>query len=673
MHSPFFKTPGWQAIAFLLFTIARDLSMQAADPQASNINSLGMKMVLIHPGSFQMGGSVGETKLPSDQWDEGPTHSVTISESFYISATEVTNAQYEQFDPDHRRWRGLRDVSLKDDEAVTYVSWKEAMGFCKWLAKKEGRPYRLPTEAEWEYACRAGTETPYWTGQQLPHSHHRNQWTETDDKRVNQKDKALRDLKGEREIALRVGTMPPNPWGLTEMHGNVEEWVLDWYGPYAGGSRTDPVGPSDGLFKVTRGGSHNTALKYLRSANRSATVPDDKHWQIGFRVVQASPIDTTRFDLSQAASMSDPAVDPGIAKWSEPQEKPVFHGPIPLVRPDEYHPLLSELPHHHNPTITWCENGDLLAAWFNTISEIGREAVIISSRLPRKDGAWAQQWKPARIFFAPADRNATGTSIIHDGKGRLYLFNAIADSGHHRDQSMIMSLSEDSGRSWTRPRIISSLFDRHKYTPMPSAIIEDDGNTIVLAMDYAPNGFQANEAGSGVFISRNGGKTWIDRISGKSAPEVAEGRTDNLAAGFHINIVRLKDDRLLAMARNQGGSDIDGNITMSYSSDEGETWTYRKSPFPDIGSGQRLVLMRLREGPLLFVSYQDDYIFASLSHDEAKTWTPPKPVYNETYGYLAATQTPDGLIHLVTSREYFRFNYPWLISGSLPADAAPRD
>ena len=118
----------------------------------STTNSLGMKMVLIGPGTFVMGDETGN-------FDEKPAHQVEISRPFYMSATPVTNAQYEQFDPSHLLLRGKRRLSGDDDEAVIYISWQDAVNFTKWLSKKEGKPYRLPTEAEWEYACRAGTST----------------------------------------------------------------------------------------------------------------------------------------------------------------------------------------------------------------------------------------------------------------------------------------------------------------------------------------------------------------------------------------------------------------------------------------------------------------------------------------------------------------------------------
>jgi hypothetical protein len=584
------------------------------------------------------------------------------------------------------------------------VSWKDAAAFCEWLSAKEGKPYRLPTEAEWEYACRAGTITKYWTGNSLPIGHQRNQWTETGSKAVNAKDRALRSSKGNANVSLRVAVTPVNPWGLYAMHGNVEEWVYDWYGPHTTGELTDPIGPADGMFKVTRGGSHNTSLKYLRSANRSATLPTDMNWLIGFRVVQA-PLPKSEPGPAEAMTMNDLSVKVEFADWSEPLNRPVFHEPIPFVRTDDSHPVPSQLTHHHCPTLTWCANGDLLAAWYATISEIGREMVIASSRLRHgRDEKWAAQWDVAQLFFGPADRNTTGTCLMNDGQGRLYFFNAIGDSGHHRDQCLIMSTSEDSGRTWARPRVISDLFRRHKYTPMDSAFVDPDG-TIVLAMDYAPLGFAANEAGSGVFISQDQGATWYDRITGKSAPQVAAGNTDSLAAGFHINVVRLKDGRLLAMTRTQGGWDINGHMTQSYSTDEGQTWTYRESPFPGIGGGQRLVLKRLAEGPLMLISFAREMeftdssgteftghgMFAALSFDEGETWPVSKlltaggprreidgggntgrfvmdSTHAETRGYLAVAQTPDHMIHLISSRLHYRFNLAWLEAPNTPAE-----
>ena len=365
--------------------------------------------------------------------------------------------------------------------------------------------------------------------------------------------------------------------------------------------------------------------------------------------------------------------------------------------PDPDDLCVAELTHHHCPAVTWCENGDLLAVWFATRSEIGREMVILSSRLRSGSG----QWDASRLFFSAADRNMTGSNLLNDGAGGLFFFNAISESSHHKDQCMVQCRSRDNGREWTRPRIISDLDNRHKVTPMASSFMRSDG-TLVLTVDYAPIGYRSNEAGSGVFLSRDGGRCWIDRISGKEPPEIAAGKKGGMIAGLHANVVELGDGRFLALSR--GGS-IDGCVTCSISDDEGESWTYSRTEFPAIGSGQRLVLLRLTEGPLLFVSFTDTRkeqrkcgmifedgsggsfkgygMFAALSFDDGENWTVRKLLtmggksreadgggntgifqadaqHAEPAGYLAAVQTPDGLIHLLSSRWHYRFNLEWL-------------
>ena len=207
-----------------------------------------IRMVDIPAGSFYMGG-----EGTGEDYDELPIHKVNITHPFKMSMTEITNAQFEAFRPEHKALRGKNGLSLEDDEAVVYVSYADAVAFCEWLSRKEGKHYRLPTEAEWEYACRAGTYYLYNTGDGLPEAYRKNQQT-------------ARDLK---PVSLKVGQTPPNAFGLCDMHGNVEEWCLDWYGPYLPGEQNDPPD------------------KYLRSGNRMAMIPEDKHAQTGFRIVES--------------------------------------------------------------------------------------------------------------------------------------------------------------------------------------------------------------------------------------------------------------------------------------------------------------------------------------------------------------------------------------------------
>ena len=153
----------------LVAFLATSISTAAELPTGKNFtNSIGMKFVRIDPGKFVMGSDrqppASEAEWKEREWDEAPAHKVTITSPFYFGAFEATNSQYEKFDEEHHKLRGQFNVSKTDNEPVTMVSWRDAVDFCKGLSKKEGRTYRLPTEAEWEFACRAGTTTRFQTG-----------------------------------------------------------------------------------------------------------------------------------------------------------------------------------------------------------------------------------------------------------------------------------------------------------------------------------------------------------------------------------------------------------------------------------------------------------------------------------------------------------------------------
>ena len=144
-------------------------------------NSISMRLVRIEPGDFLMGNDapIHGDLVRLGHWrygdfDERPVRRVWITEPFALGTCQVTNAQYEEFDPSHRALRGKLGFSSDDDEAVVFVSWHDAVAYCEWLANKEGLPYCLPTEAQWEYACRAGTTTAYSTGELLPPEFHKN-------------------------------------------------------------------------------------------------------------------------------------------------------------------------------------------------------------------------------------------------------------------------------------------------------------------------------------------------------------------------------------------------------------------------------------------------------------------------------------------------------------------
>jgi formylglycine-generating enzyme required for sulfatase activity len=628
-------------------------------------NSIGMKFVRIRPGSFMMGSAEG------GDFDEKPAHKVNITRPFYMAVTEVTNAQYERFDPSHKSMRGKYDLSKDSNQAVIYVSWNEAARFCRWLSEKENLSYRLPTEAEWEYACRAGTTTKYYTGDELPEIYHKHQDREAFPKFVD----------------LMVGKTPANLWGLYDMHGNVEEWCYDWYGPYVETEQTDPIGPIHWDFKVTRGGSHNTQVSYLRSANRMGTLPEDKHWLIGFRVIIGESPPAAKHIEFRTPALWGRDVKQKIHDWSDgpDPEKPYFEGPQNYVKIPEGSkgPLWSR--HNHQPAITACPNGDLLAIWYSTTSEKGRNLMVAASRL--RHGS--KEWEPASPFWDAPDRNDHGSSLLWDRRNNtIYHFNGLSTSGTWGNLALVMRKSTNNGVSWSKARIIQPTHGYH-HQVIAGPFITKEGY-IVVPCDAVPGG----SGGSAIHISRDGGNTWVDPGVGRAKPKFEAGKTGAWIAGIHTGCTQLRDGSLLAFGR---GDSIDGKMPKSISTDMGNNWTYSASHFNGIGGGQRLVLLRLQEGPLFFASFADDTtmvdaagqfrkgsgLFGALSFDEGETWPvrrlitddgPAREVDGggntgkftlsattaEPKGYMACTQAPDGVIHLISSKQHYAFNIAWL-------------
>ena len=646
-------------------------------------NSLGMRLVRIEPGSFMMG--VGETPLPDEvagkphrleaDFDERPVHEVTISKPFYMGVYEVTNAQYEQFDAEHRRLRGKLGFSKEDDEAVVFVSWHDAVRFCEWLSNKEGLPYRLPTEAEWEYACRAGTTTPFHTGDMLPDAFHKNV-------KVSWFPDERRSGREAEVVPLTVGQTPPNAWGLHDMHGNVEEWCCDWYGPYEPGRQTDPVGRADGDFRVARGGSHSTEIYYLRSANRMGTLPEDKSWLIGFRVVlgtmpKTKPLPVASRELYQRRVKQ--RAPRSLAKTPDPS-KPYFRGPRRYVNipPDSNGPMFSR--HNHDPALVQCPNGDLLAIWYTCVEEPGRELGILASRLRYGQ----EEWDPASPFWDAPDRNDHAPALWLDGEDTIYQFTGLSAAATWGSLATIMRTSKDNGVTWSRARLINP---EHELRHMPvESVFRTREGFIILPCDAVTGGY----GGTAVHVSRDNGQSWAD-AGGK-------------AAGIHAGVVQLKDGRLMAFGR---GDNIDGMMPKSISADMGKTWTYSASVFPPISGGQRLVLTRLNEGPLFFASFAKQItitdasgtertvagLFGALSFDEGETWPVRRLISDdgpgrevgttdgrpftmsastaEPRGYLSVCQTPDGVIQLISSRQHYAFNLAWLRMPPPPAPSPP--
>ncbi len=334
------------------FTVATAQAPKAASGDNKITNSIGMKLTLVPPGEFKMGSGESAEETAAffrKQYNtdfgaarffknEHPLHSVRITKPFYLGTYHVTRGQFRQFvndtgyktdaetpgrpmfgwDREKKRfecgykneysWRNT-GFEQTDEHPVVCVTWNDAVAFCKWLCKKEGKTYRLPTEAEWEYACRAGTTTHYYSGDD----------PETLAQVANVADSTFRSQCRWSNMAIKasdgyaftspVGKFKPNAFGLYDMHGNAMQWCADWYGEdyYVISPAEDPAGPDLGIDRVLRGGSWQSWSMEDCSAYRSRQRPNGSGFlfSLGFRVAR------TRDAAGNSASA--PSYTPSVA------------------------------------------------------------------------------------------------------------------------------------------------------------------------------------------------------------------------------------------------------------------------------------------------------------------------------------------------------------------------
>ncbi len=326
----------------VLFTMAGTAFSETKNPPKELTVDLGgrvkLKMVLIPAGEFKMGSGEsaedtaaffnkthGLDLLKADDFkNEHPQHRVRITKPFYLGTSHVTRGQFRQFvtdtgyktdaekkdqkgafgwNPDKKHfefdekysWRNVGEQS--DEHPVVNVSWNDAVAFCKWLSRRAGKTYRLPTEAEWEYACRAGTTTRYYSGDDqktLAKVGNVAEVGTVDDPSAGSKlpNPIYPTPKASHGYVFTapVGSFKPNAFGLYDMHGNAMQWCSDWYGEdyYAKSPVDNPTGPDSGVVRVLRGGSWNNPPDIMRSASRSRGVLVG--WDIifaGFRVARS--------------------------------------------------------------------------------------------------------------------------------------------------------------------------------------------------------------------------------------------------------------------------------------------------------------------------------------------------------------------------------------------------
>jgi len=361
---------------------------------------------------------------------------------------------------------------------------------------------------------------------------------------------------------------------------------------------------------------------------------------------------------------------------------PFFAGPKPFVKvpPNSFGPMFST--HNHSPAITECPNGDLFAVWYSCVEEPGSELCNLASRL--RSGA--SDWEPATPFWDGPDVNDHAPKLWWDSDKTLYHFaRGFAEN--------IVRTSTNNGATWSKARIVQP------HGEFGNQLLRLKDGTLVISHDSRQ---------VSLVFSKDSGQTWSFNDVAKRASDFRPGGRGFRYPGIHAPLVQLADGRIMAISRNDKEEDqakFAGKTPFSYTSDLGKTWTYELSEFPAISSVQRQVLMRLREGPLLLCSFTDQWrdwkkrkgmtfkksdgteftgygLFAALSFDDGKTWPVRKLVtpggaartvngidrgeftlsdtMAEPCGYLAAVQTRDGSIQLITSKNHYAFNLAWL-------------
>ena len=264
-----------------------------------------MSFCWIPAGEFWMGSTESEQiwtvcEGAKSDWvgAESPRHLVRITEGLWLAKHQVTNRQFRAFRPNHDS-KEYDNLTFNDDEQpAVYVSWKDALSFCAWLTQNAEGTYRLPSEAEWEYACRAGTQTWRWWGDDANNCE-AGLYANVADRAAQRvwPDGLLSffNCDGGHAVTAPVGSFRPNAWGLHDMLGNVWEWCGDWYGEdyYAKSPKENPVNNTQNKYRVLRGGSWFLIPRNIRCAARHRLAPQYSDVDLGFRPAMILP----RFDF----------------------------------------------------------------------------------------------------------------------------------------------------------------------------------------------------------------------------------------------------------------------------------------------------------------------------------------------------------------------------------------
>jgi hypothetical protein len=474
--------------------------------------ALGLRLIDVPAGEFQMGADADRFNRDLC-FNERPAHTVRLTQPFRISATEITLEQFRQFRP---AFAGTTNCA----PYAAGLSGHDASAFCDWLSKKEGKPYRLPTEAEWEYVCRHA-----------------------------------------------------DALGVRRLFDEPLEWCADWFGEYPGHALADPVGPDGGLARVVRGGCLDEKAKaedYAHASHRAGIAPGfgtspgapaghGAH-RIGFRVVQAPPpaakpwpavVSPARQGVKGTAALARPGPDPAKPYFRKRHLLPVPPDNAPSEAIDAAGLPPSFRRHNHSPALTACPNGDVLLVIYTSLREYEPEVSLIASRLRFGADAWDL---PAPFVDFPGANDHAPLLFTEGDTVRLFWGSPRLPGGY----PFQWIESRDSGATWGEVRFprFTAEPGPHSRQPINSAF-RDARGALYVASD-------AGGATSVLWASDDNGRTWRD--------------TGGRSAGRHTAYAPLADGSLLGLGGKN--SSVDGYMPQVVSRDGGKTWKKARPSSP---------------------------------------------------------------------------------------------
>ncbi len=589
---------------------------------------VGLEVIWIPAGTFVMGQNPGEQDAYSNK--ESPRPKVTISKGFWIGKYEVTKAQWRAV-MGTAPWTGRMYVEENPDSPAVYVDWHSATEFLAKLSAISGKAFRLPTEAEWEYACRAGTTTRFYWGDDPTY--------EAIDAQAWWRGNA--HISDER-CARPVGLKPPNPWGLHDMSGNVSEWCQDWHWFYFDGNVVDPVGPSFADHRVLRGGSWLSIGGHCRSARRFHDVPEMMHSDIGFRVAMGEtpspPAGTPEFTNVFVAGAD--GVD-------------TYRIPSMLLAPDD-------------SLLVFCEARKVSDADASPTDMVLRRSM---------DGG--RTWLPAQTLVAGVGDEAlmNPCPVIDRVTGAVILVCTNAHKvrpGHNRHYQLV---SEDNGVTWSAPVDIGDRVANYDDTfyPGPGIGVQmATGRLVVPGYVGEINDESDEELYSCAMYSDDHGATWT--------------------MGAHVNAlsdesqaVELADGRLMLNMRGNMGMSCRGIAISGNGGEDWEPvrWDRALNECPCQASIVRYSLPSEGMSRLLFAN-PDNFgerfnvvertkMTVRMSYDEGTTWPVKRLIHAGPASYSGLVRLPDGDIGILFEggekhrREWIRFarfSLAWLTDGA---------